>query len=63
VVLQLESEPGGSVAPTGIRVVRSLGLGLDEKAIETVKHWKFKPAIKDGVPVWAPAIIEVHFRL
>jgi periplasmic protein TonB len=48
---------------TNIRVQRSLGLGLDEKAIEAVKQWKFKPGYKDGKPVMVAATIEVNFRL
>jgi TonB family protein len=43
-------------------VARSLGFGLDEKAIEAVRQWRFKPATKNGVPVAAPATIEVRFR-
>ena len=35
----------------------------DEKAIEAVRQWKFKPAYKDGRPVTVAAIIEVNFRL
>jgi TonB family protein len=46
-----------------IRVARSLGLGLDEKAIEAVRKWKFKPGYKDGRPVAVVATIEVNFRL
>jgi TonB family protein len=34
-----------------IRVARTLGHGLDEQAIETLKQWKFKPGISDGTPV------------
>ena len=44
-------------------VVHSLGLGLDEKAIEAVTKWKFRPAYKDGKPVPVTAEIEVSFRL
>jgi periplasmic protein TonB len=50
--------------PQNIRVVRALGMGLDEKAIEAIRQYKFKPAMKDGktaVPV--PITIEVDFRL
>jgi protein TonB len=49
--------------PSDIRVVSSLGMGLDEKAIEAVKTWKFEPAMKDGHPVRVPIEIEVDFHL
>jgi len=42
---------------------KRLGGGLDEKAIETVKTWKFKPATRNGVPVPVHVIVEVTFRL
>jgi len=42
---------------------KPLGDGLDEKAVETVKTWKFKPATQDGVPVAVRVIVEVAFRL
>jgi TonB family protein len=46
-----------------IKVVRPIGYGLDEKAIETVQHWKFQPAMKDGHAVAVQSRIEVTFRL
>lgn len=46
-----------------IKVQRSLGMGLDEKAVEAVKQWKFEPAKKDGQPVAVQVNIEVNFRL
>jgi len=46
-----------------IHVVKSLGMGLDEKAIEAVMKWKFNPGKKDGKPVNVRATIEVNFRL
>ena len=46
-----------------IRVIRSLGLGLDEKAIEAVSKWRFRPGLKNGKPVATSATIEVNFRL
>lgn len=38
-------------------------MGLDEKAIEAVKRWKFKPAMKDGKPVAVAVNIQIVFRL
>jgi len=49
--------------PRGIKVQRTLGLGLDEKSIEAVKTWRFEPAMKDGKPVPALIRLEVHFHL
>ena len=46
-----------------IRVIRSLGKGLDEKAIEAVEQWEFEPGKKDGKPVKVEATIEINFRL
>jgi len=61
VVLYVEVDPSGKAR--NLRVVRSLGLGLDEKAIEAVNKWKFRPGFKDGKPVTVAATIEVNFRL
>jgi len=49
--------------PRDIRVQRSLGMGLDEKAVEAVRTWKFEPAKKDGVAVPVQITVEVSFRL
>ena len=49
--------------PGNISVVRQLGSGLDEKAVEAVRQWRFKPGTKDGVPVPVSAQVEVNFRL
>jgi len=49
--------------PSDIRVVGSLGMGLDEKAIEAVSKWKFEPAMKDGHPVPVNIEVEVDFHL
>ena len=46
-----------------IRVQRSLGMGLDEKAIDAVRKWRFVPGMKDGRPVRVMVNIEVNFRL
>jgi len=49
--------------PTNLRVVNSLGMGLDEKALETVKTWRFEPGMKDGHPVKVEMAVEVDFHL
>ena len=49
--------------PTDVQVTRSLGMGLDEKAVECVMKYRFRPATKDGAPVAARIAIEVNFRL
>lgn len=46
-----------------VKVVKSLGKGLDEKAIDAIKTWKFMPGTKDGVPVATQIAIEVEFHL
>jgi TonB family protein len=46
-----------------IKVIKSLGMGLDEKAIEAVERWRFRPGTKDGAPVRVRAQVEVNFRL
>ena len=46
-----------------IKVVRSLGMGLDEKAIEAVTRWKFKPAFKNGHPIAVRATVQMNFTL
>jgi TonB family protein len=61
VLLYIEIGPEGTA--TNIKVQRSLGLGLDEKAVECVKQWRFKPGQRDGKPVTVAATIEVNFRL
>ena len=49
--------------PERVQVVRHLGMGLDKKAVEAVKQYKFKPGTRLGKPVAVEANIEVNFRL
>ncbi|MGA2754856.1 MAG: energy transducer TonB [Terracidiphilus sp.] len=50
--------------PVNVHVVRPLGMGLDEKAMDAIRQYKFKPAMKDGkTPVPVMVTIEVDFRL
>lgn len=54
---------GADGRPSNIHVQSSLGMGLDEKAIEAVKNWRFEPAMKDGHPVAVAIAVEVDFHL
>jgi TonB family protein len=49
--------------PRDVRVVKPLGLGLDETAVAAVSDWLFTPGKKDGKPVEVQATIEVSFRM
>jgi len=50
--------------PQNVHVIRTLGMGLDEKAMEAVRKYKFKPAMKDGkTPVPVQITVEVDFHL
>jgi TonB family protein len=61
VTLLIVVGPQGTV--THAQVVRSLGMGLDEKARETVLTWQFRPGTRNGVPVAVRVFVEVSFRL
>ena len=61
VLLAVDIDTSGKVF--NVRVLRSLGLGLDEKAKEAVLKWKFRPAMAKGRPVTAPAHVRVTFHL
>jgi len=62
VVLSVIIQPDGHA--TNIQVVKGAGLGLDEKAIDAVRTWRFKPAVgPNGTPVATITPIEVNFRL
>ena len=49
--------------PSDIRVRQSLGMGLDEKALEAVSRWRFRPATLNGQAVATKIAVEVNFRL
>ncbi len=49
--------------PYNIHVRESLGMGLDEKALEAVSHWRFRPATRNGEAVATQIAVEVNFHL
>lgn len=61
VLVTVEVDASGK--PRNARVVQSVGMGLDERAVQAVLQWRFKPGRFNGRPVAVPARIEVNFRL
>ncbi len=61
VILAIEVDANGKAR--GFRVIQSPGLGLDQKAIDAVTQWRFRPGYQDGKPVVTGATVEVNFRL
>lgn len=49
--------------PQDVRVVHHLGMGLDQKAVDAVQQYRFRPAMYQGHPVAVQMVIEVDFRL
>jgi TonB family protein len=60
-VLSLSVDKTGQVR--NVRIVRPLGMGLDQKAVEAVSTWQFRPATKDGEPIDTRIDVEVAFNL
>jgi len=61
VTLWIVVGPDGTVR--SVRVTKPLGMGLDEEAAKTVRSWRFKPGLRQGVPVPVEVQVEVSFRL
>jgi TonB family protein len=61
VIVQAQFDEYGSA--TVLKVIKGLGYGLDEAALQALKGWRFSPALQNGLPVTAVAEIEVPFRL
>jgi TonB family protein len=66
VVLTVAVDASGNVADVKLNAVslsRSVGEGLEESAMQTLRTWKFKPAMKKGKPVPVKVVVEVSFKL
>lgn len=61
ITLKLTVSENGDV--TDAVVIKGLGYGLDEKALEAVHRWKFQPPLKDGQPISTTVNVEVDFHL
>src|ERR1700678_4605387 len=58
VLVNLWVDPNGN--PSHVRVIRGVGMGLDEKAVEAVKQYRLKPAMENGTPVRGGLNLVVH---
>ena len=61
VIVSIQVDPTGR--PTHVHIARGMGWGLDEKALEAVRQYKFKPAMKDGKPVTVEMNVDVNFQI
>jgi TonB family protein len=50
-------------SPENLRVLRSLGFGLDQEAIRTVQQWRFEPNLQNGQVTRVATYVPVRFRL
>ena len=62
-MVELSVEVGSDGVVHNVELRRNLGLGLDEKAVEAVRQWRFEPGTKSGIPVTVKALVNVNFRL
>jgi TonB family protein len=49
--------------PQNVHVLRGVGMGLDEKAVEAIRQYRFKPAMENGKPVAVQLNVEVNFQI
>ena len=49
--------------PQKVHIVRGVGMGLDQKALEAVRQYRFKPAMENGHPVPVQVNVEVQFQI
>jgi protein TonB len=59
----LSAMVGTDGVASGIHMERELGKGLDQKAVECLQAWRFKPATNHGEPVATKVTVEINFRL
>ena len=61
VLVYLQVDENGR--PQHVRVLRGIGMGLDEKAVAAVRQYRFKPAMKNGRPVAVEMNVDVTFQI
>jgi len=59
----LSAVVGADGIPADIKVVKGLGMGLDAKAVECLKQWRFKPGTHDAQPTAVRVQVQINFHL
>jgi protein TonB len=59
----LSSTIGADGVPSDLKVTSGLGMGLDEKAVECLQQWRFRPATSHGEAVSTKVKVVINFRL
>jgi TonB family protein len=49
--------------PESVSVLSPIGFGLDSRAMDAVRQWRFRPALKEGRPIRSVTTVEVKFRI
>jgi TonB family protein len=58
----LKAQVGTDGIAHDIRVVKHMDYGLDDKAVECLNKWLFRPGTRDGAPIAAAVTVEIVFR-
>jgi protein TonB len=61
VLVNLQVDTNGN--PNHVRAIRGVGYNFDESAVDAVKQYRFKPAMKAGKPVPVQLNVEVNFKI
>jgi TonB family protein len=61
VELEIVVRADGTVG--NVKVIRGLGSGLDQRAVDAVRQWRFSPAKRFGTPVDVLVEVAVEFKL
>lgn len=59
VVVEVTIDEQGNVV--GLKLVHGIGYGIEDRVLATLRHWRFRPAVKDGVTIASQHIVTFHY--
>jgi TonB family protein len=59
VVVEVTIDEQGNVA--GLKLIRGIGYGIEDRVLATLRQWRFRPALKDGVAISSQHIVTMHY--